>query len=101
MSFNENKFDPKPLKIAFDLTKGQGKRIILNYKILQSLIINKGMILSTILQGPLKIRFIEQYDVLIISTFVFWSLFRISCFVFRIFDRKNGVFGQALTSVNF
>ena len=34
--------------------------------------------------------------VLIIGTLVFLSLFRISCFGFRIFDQKNGVFGQAL-----
>ena len=39
--------------------------------------------------------------VLIIGILVFWSLFRISLFGFRIFDRKDGVFGQALVTYLF
>ncbi len=37
------------------------------------------------------------YYAFVIGSFFFWLLFRISCFEFLIFDRKNGVFGQALT----
>lgn len=65
---NDSIVTTRPLNIAIDCSKGQSTRLSLKYRLLQSFLISEGYLVTVIVEAPLRSKYLELFDVLIILT---------------------------------